>query len=99
MPDRPTSVNFGITPATGPREITLHDGTPVSNWSPEWQEECRLRHQHALDILALPEKALRHAQLDYHERTVSPEYRRRLEAVVMSIWQARRAAVTAIPTT
>lgn len=95
MPNRPASINFGTY--LGERTITLYDGTEVSNYSTLWLAECGARHKLALEFLAMPTKDVRIARLERlsaPNKAFTPEYRRRLEAVILSIWRANQAAIT-----
>ncbi len=70
--------------------VTLLSGHIVCNHCPEWLAECQQRQQEAIDVLAMGSKETRQAHLAQVEAERGAEARRRLEAVIMSTWEARR---------
>lgn len=75
--------------------VTLLAGQQVCTYCPAWLEECRLRQLEAFQVLDLPDVYTRRHWLESREREFGAEYRRRLEAVILSTWQSRRAAADA----
>lgn len=75
--------------------VVLLSGQRVCTTCVAWLEETRLRQIEAFKVLDLPDKATRLAHLDAREREFGAEYRRRLEAVILSTWESRRAAAAA----
>lgn len=66
--------------------VTLHDGTSVSSWSPEWMAECEAR-----GILRLPTRERRRNYLDVIERKRGKAARDTLERLATVIWRAAKA--------
>lgn len=82
-------------PCTGPvgaPRTTLVCGTEVCTWCPRWREETGAREREARWMLRMASRDVRRAHLAAREAEHGPEYRRRLEATVMAIWQRRQAS-------
>jgi hypothetical protein len=75
--------------------VVLLSGQTVCSWCPDWREETRGREVEARWLLTLSSKATRVAHLEKREAEFGPEYRRRLEAAVLGLWERRRAAAAA----
>lgn len=75
--------------------VVLLGGQVVCTSCPAWLRETQLRQIEAFRVLDLPDRATRLAHLDAREREFGAEYRRRLEAVILSTWESRRAAAAA----
>lgn len=72
--------------------VVLLNGQTVCTWCPAWQRETHHRQVEAYAVLAMADRPTRLAHLASREAQFGAEYRRRLEAVVLSTWEARRAA-------
>lgn len=86
------------SPCTGPAgapRTTLVCGTEVCTWCPRWREETGNREREARWVLRMVDRETRREHLAAREAEFGPEYRRRLEAVVMAIWQRRQARLEA----
>lgn len=70
----------------GAREVTLADGTVVSNYSEAWRIECEAR-----SILNMPTLAKRQARLDHIERTRGRVAADQLRKAMLDVWNARQA--------
>lgn len=84
------------TPCTGPAgapRVTLVCGTEVCSYCPRWRAETGEREREARWMLRMASRDTRRAHLAAREAEFGPEYRRRLEAVVMAIWQRRQASL------
>lgn len=75
--------------------ITLLSGAVACTWCPAWLVETRARQLEANAVLAMPDRANRQAHIAAREAEFGPEYRRRLEAVILQTWEARRRAASA----
>lgn len=73
--------------------VELLTGQTVCTWCPAWRQETALRQEEANSVLAMTDRATRLAHLESREREFGPEYRRRLERVVLETWKRRRARV------
>lgn len=71
--------------------VVLLSGPTVCSWCPAWREETAAREVEARAILRMPDRNDRLAHLAKLEARHGAEYRRRLEAVVLQLWEARRA--------
>lgn len=71
--------------------VVLLSGHPVCNTCPSWLAETYAREVEARMLLRLPDKPARLAHLDAREARFGAEYRRRLEAAVLALWERRRA--------
>lgn len=71
--------------------VALLSGATVCSWCPAWREECASREVEARAILDMIDRDTRLAHLAKLEARHGSEYRRRLEAVVLQLWEARRA--------
>ena len=78
--------------------VVLLTGQTVCTSCEAWRLECLDRDREAAALLDLPDRPARLARLDALERQHGAEYRRRLEAVVLRKWEARRAARAAATT-
>lgn len=74
--------------------VVLLSGATVCTYCPAWLQETLLRQNEAYRVLGMPTKAARQAFLAAREREFGPEYRRRLEAVILDTWERRRAAAS-----
>lgn len=72
--------------------VELLSGVRVCTYCPAWARECAVRELEARRVLRMPDRETRVAHLDAREAEFGPEYRRRLAAVVMAMWERRRAA-------
>lgn len=81
MPDQPT--------------VTLLSGQEVCSSCVLWLIETRDREVEARWLLGLSDKQTRIRHLEAREREFGAEYRRRLEAAVLGLWERRRAAQVA----
>ena len=75
--------------------VTLLSGAVVCTWCEAWRQECFDRQQEAYAVLALRDRPARQAYLARREAALGTEYRRRLEAVILQTWEARRRAAPA----
>ena len=75
--------------------VTLLSGAVVCSWCPSWQAETRARQIEAYAVLAMRDRPTRQAFLAKREAEFGTEYRRRLEAVILQTWEARRGAASA----
>lgn len=75
--------------------VTLLTGAVVCTWCSAYRQECFDRQQEAYAVLAMADRAARLAHLARREAEFGPEYRRRLEAVIMQTWEQRRRAASA----
>lgn len=75
--------------------VVLLTGQTVCTWCPEWLAETRDREIEARAVLAMGAKTTRVAHLDRLEARHGAEYRRRLEAAILGLWERRRAAAAA----
>ena len=75
--------------------VVLLSGQTVCSWCPDWREETRGREVEARAVLSMGSRDTRRAHLDRIEARHGHEYRRRLEAVVLGLWERRRAAAAA----
>jgi hypothetical protein len=86
-----------ITPGADPlgrdNTVSLCDGSVVSTWSPAWRAECLERHRDARDVLAMSSQDVRRRHLETLGARRGATYRARLEAEIMTLWRARRAAI------
>jgi hypothetical protein len=78
--------SINVAPRRGERMVTLHDGTSVSSWSPEWMAECEAR-----GILRLPTRERRRYYLDMIERRRGRAARDALERLATAIWRGARS--------
>lgn len=85
-----------ITPGSDPlgrdNTVTLCDGSVVSTWSEAWRAECLERHRDARAVLAMADRETRRRHIATLAARRGEVYRVRLEAEIMFVWQARRAA-------
>lgn len=72
--------------------VVLLSGQTVCSWCPSWQAETADRELEARSLLRLADKSARLDRLARLEAQRGPEYRARLEAVVLAMWERRRAA-------
>lgn len=72
--------------------VVLLSGATVCNYCPAWRSETMLRQQEAFRVLAMSSRDVRRNHLSAREREFGPEYRRRLEAVILETWERRRAS-------
>lgn len=75
--------------------VVLLSGATVCTWCPEWLAETRDRELEARSVLAMGSRDIRRNHLDRLEARHGAEYRRRLEAAVLGLWERRRAAMAA----
>lgn len=89
--------------------VTLLSGVTCCSWCAAWRQECLDRANKAYAVLRLPDRETRRARLDTYEANArldavrlgvpadayAAESRRRVEAAVMALWHARRAAAMA----
>lgn len=75
--------------------VQLLDGRTVCTWCPGWREETAKRHREALEVLAQPSKAARHAYLASVGQVQGQLAMERLRDEVMSLWEARRRTIAA----
>lgn len=71
--------------------VVLLSGPTVCSWCPAWREETAAREVEARAILRMADRQTRLDHLAAREAAFGAEYRRRLEAVVLQLWEARRA--------
>ena len=76
--------------------VTLLSGAVCCSSCGAWLEETRQRQLEAHAVLRMPDRAARLEHLAWREAEFGPEYRRRLEAVILQTWEARRRAASAI---
>jgi hypothetical protein len=74
--------------------VTLLTGAVVCTWCPAYRLECHDRQVEAHAVLRMPDRPTRLAHLARREAEFGSEYRRRLEAVILQTWEARRASST-----
>lgn len=74
--------------------VVLLSGETVCTWCPSWLAETRDREMEARWVLRMSDKQTRIRHLAARERAFGAEYRRRLEAAILSLWQRRRAAAS-----
>lgn len=72
--------------------VVLLSGQRVCTYCDSWRRECELRQIEAFAVLDMADRPTRLAHLEARERVYGAEYRRRLEAVILSTWESRRAA-------
>lgn len=70
--------------------VVLLSGATVCTSCPDWLEETQRRQKEAYKVLAMADKATRQAYLAGVAAERGSLARERLEAVIMSTWQARR---------
>ena len=75
--------------------VVLLSGETVCTWCPAGLAETRDREVSARAILAMSNRDVRRSHLARLEARHGAEYRRRLEAVVLGLWERRRAAMAA----
>jgi hypothetical protein len=75
--------------------VVLLTGRTVCTWCPGWLAETRDREVEARSILRMADKPTRVAHLARREAEFGSEYRRRLEATILGLWERRRAAAAA----
>lgn len=75
--------------------VTLLSGAVCCTWCDAYRQECFDRQQEAYVVLRMSDRATRQAHLAKREAEFGPEYRRRLEAVILQTWEARRSAASA----
>lgn len=71
--------------------VVLLSGATVCLWCPGWKEETAAREVEARAILRMVDRPTRLAHLERLEARHGAEYRRRLEAVALQLWEDRRA--------
>ena len=74
--------------------MVLLSGATVCTYCPEWLRETLLRQNEATMVLGFRDRDARRAHLAKREAEFGPEYRKRLEAVILSTWERRRAAAS-----
>lgn len=74
--------------------VTLLTGAVVCTWCDAWRAETLARQQEAYTVLVMHDRATRQAHLAKREAEFGPEYRRRLEAVILQTWEQRRRALS-----
>lgn len=74
------------------KTVVLLSGQTVCTYCSLWLEETRARQLEACAVLEMADKPTRLAHLAKREAEFGPEYRRRLEAVILQTWERRRAA-------
>ena len=72
--------------------VTLLSGQEVCSWCPAWRAETAERETEARAILRMIDRDTRVAHLEILEARHGSEYRRRLEAVVLNLWERARAS-------
>lgn len=72
--------------------VVLLSGQSVCSWCPAWRCEAAEREIEARALLRLPDRSARLDRLARLESQRGAEYRARLEAVVLAMWERRRAA-------
>jgi hypothetical protein len=75
--------------------VVLLSGETVCTWCEAWRLECYAREVEARAILAMSDREVRRAHLSRLEARHGAEYRARLEATVLGLWERRRAAQAA----
>lgn len=82
--------------------VVLLTGEVVCTWCESWRLECQAREIEARAILAMSDRATRQAHLDLLEArhgiddpAHGAEYRRRLEAAILGLWERRKATQAA----
>jgi hypothetical protein len=75
--------------------VVLLSGSTVCTWCESWRLECHARETEARWLLGLSDRQTRIRHLEAREREFGAEYRRRLEAAVLGLWERRRAAQVA----
>ena len=71
--------------------VVLLSGATVCSWCPAHREECASREVEARAILRMVDRSTRIRHLETLEARHGSEYRRRLESVVLQLWEARRS--------
>lgn len=71
--------------------VVLLSGQTVCSFCPAWLQETFAREMEARAVLDMADKPTRLAHLDAREARFGAEYRRRLEAAVLGLWERRRA--------
>jgi hypothetical protein len=79
--------------------VVLLSGASVCSWCPAWLRETQARHVEAQQVLGMVDRDTRQAHLAKRAADFGAEYRRRLEAVIMEIWNARQARLAETPET
>lgn len=74
------------------KTVALLSGQTVCSSCPDWQAECKDRHDEALKVLGMAWKDDRIAYLGRVEAQRGAEARKRLEVVIMAQWKARNGA-------
>jgi hypothetical protein len=72
--------------------VVLLSGQEVCSSCFLWLTETRDREIEARAVLAMGDRETRRAHLDRLEARHGSEYRRRLEAAILGLWERRRAA-------
>lgn len=75
--------------------VRLLSGHEVCNYCPAWLVETGVRELEARRVLRMPTREARLAHLDRREQEFGAEYRARLAAAVMDLWERQRAATAA----
>lgn len=82
--------------------VVLLTGETVCTWCEAWRLECHAREIEARGILGMADRETRQAHLDLLEArhgvndpAHGAEYRRRLEAAILGLWERRKAAQVA----
>lgn len=82
--------------------VVLLTGETVCTWCEAWRLECHAREIEARAILVMSDRATRQAHLDLLEArhgiddpAHGAEYRRRLEAAILGLWELRKATQAA----
>ena len=78
--------------AAGGASVVLASGETACTWCPAWRLECHERETTARAILRMADKQTRQVYLSGLESRLGPEYRARLERVILEIWRRQRAA-------
>jgi len=74
--------------------VVLLSGATVCTYCPAWRQECLDRQNEATMVLGFRDRDARRAHLAKCEARFGAEYRKRLEAVILSTWERRRAAAS-----
>lgn len=103
-PATPTPACLGCARLEQPdcNTVVLLTGETVCTWCEAWRLECHAREIEARAILAMSDRATRQAHLARLEArhgiddpAHGAEYRRRLEAAILGLWELRKAAQAA----
>ena len=90
----PATCSACTGPAGAPR-VTLVCGREVCSWCPDWRAETAAREAEAHCVLRMVDRPTRLRHLETLAARHGAEYRARLEATILDLWNRRRAAAKA----